>query len=81
MDIMFAVQMEAIMKQYNAVLVERSEKVCPQQLLLFSSRWSEKLREFAVQFMCEPMFIITPPLDISYYGRVRQVPCECTVFS
>jgi len=72
-------QMEVIMRQYKAVLVERSDRACPQQLLLFSSRWSEKLREFATEFMCEPSFIIASPMDISYYGQVRQVYCERTV--
>jgi len=71
-------QMEAIMRQYKAVLVERSEKACPQQLLLFSKRWSEKLREFALEFMCEPMYIIVSPMEISYYGKVRQVPSKRT---
>jgi len=72
--------MEMIMRQYKAVLVDRSETFCPQQLLLFSSRWTEKLREFAVEFMCDPVFIITSPMDICYYGRVRQVRCEFTAF-
>ena len=67
------------MRQYKAVLVERSDRACPQQLLLFSSRWSEQLREFAMEFMCEPSFIIASPMDISYYGQVRQVHCERTV--
>ena len=62
------------MRQYKAVLVERSDAACPQQLLLFSSRWSEKLRQFAKEFMCEPLFIIASLMDISYYGQVRQVP-------
>jgi len=67
------------MRQYKAVLVDRSKKACPQQLFLFSSRWSEKMREFAAEFMCEPLFIIASPMDITYYGQVRQVLWKCTL--
>jgi len=65
--------MEAIMTQYKAVLVERMEHASPQQLLLFSSRWTEKLRTFATEYMCMPLFVIASPMDIAYYGRVQQV--------
>jgi len=66
-------QIEAIMRQYKSVLVERAEKACPQQILLFSSRWTQKLRTFATEYMCEPLFIIASPMEMCYYGQVRQV--------
>jgi len=66
-------QVEAIMNQYSAVLQARTNEHCPQQILLFSSRWAESLRTFAATYMCSPCFVIASPIDISYYGRVRQV--------
>jgi len=69
--------MEAIMRQYKAVLVERSVPsqfcACAQQIALFSSRWSEKLRTFATEHMPMPLYIIASEMDMSYYGKVRQV--------
>ena len=66
-------QIERIMRQYKAVLVERDDVPCPNQILLFSSCWTEKLRTFADEYMCRPLFVIASPMEISYYGRVHQV--------
>jgi len=70
------------MRQYNSVLEERTDGLSQQQLLVFSPRWTEKLRQFAAQYMCNSITIIASLMDVTYYGRVRQVLCiACTSVS
>ena len=65
------------MNAYQLVLDQRDEGVtAPQQILLFSQRYSPVLKEFSLKYQNTPVVIITSKVEASYSGKVKHVSIE-----
>lgn len=73
----FHLQLDQLMSQYKLELNERHGCSAPQQVLLFSQRWSPSLKDFSLENQVCPVVIVAAKMESAYYGRVKQKPLLC----
>ncbi|GFR59726.1 ATP-dependent RNA helicase dbp2 [Elysia marginata] len=69
----FADQIDQIMQQFRLVFKNRRHQVVPCQIMMFASRWTDKLNEFRLRYTWEPIVVISSRVEASVYGGVKQV--------
>ena len=66
-------QVDEVMQQFSHVLRNRRHQVVPCQIMMFASRWTEKLDEFRQCYLREPVVVISSRVEASVYGSIKQV--------
>ena len=66
-------QVDQIMQHFRLVLKNRRQQVVPCQIMMFASRWSDKLDEFRLRYTWEPIVVISSRVEASVYGGIKQV--------
>lgn len=49
----------------------------PQQVLVFSEKWTSALKEFSFENQVSPIVVIVSKMESAHYGRVKEKPIVC----
>ena len=74
----YPIQMKALMGSYaNLLKVEARQKIA--QFILFSSTWSNKLKEFVSMYFMDETILFESKLEASYFGNVNHIVHEVKI--
>ncbi|XP_064641374.1 uncharacterized protein LOC135496154 isoform X2 [Lineus longissimus] len=73
----FTEEVRSILDAYNDAIDAATERSVPNQIMLFSSQWTQGFRSFHNRCMLNPAVIISSSFEAAIYGGVEQIPDVC----